>query len=409
MLTVDAALKQILETVSPFSASPVPIQECLGRVLACDIVSDIDSPPFDKALMDGYAIRAEELQPESAATFRVIEEVTAGNVPTLPVNAGEATRIMTGAPLPSGANAVVPVEFSQFNKETGEVVLTSPRPLKPAANILPQATVMSQGETVLTAGTVLRPQEIAVLAEMGIHEVEVARRPEIAILATGDELVPISEKPGPGQIRNTNEAMLSAQVKNAGGQPRPLGIARDTRESLHEKISQGLECDVLLLSGGVSAGKLDLVPSELDNAGVQQTFHKVSIKPGKPLWFGVLKRVENPESRPCYVFGLPGNPVSSMVCFEVFVRTAIRRLMGATNPLPQSIFARLEEGFNSPGDRTVYFPARWQHDEHGTTVRLVNWKGSADLRSTTDANGLAIFPADQSEYPPDEIIQVLRW
>ncbi len=189
----------------------------------------------------------------------------------------------------------------------------------------------------------------------------------------------------------------------------PLGIARDNRESLRQKIDVGLICDVLLLSGGVSAGKFDLVPSELEAAGVRQVFHKVRVKPGKPLWFGVLDGSQTADSRPRFVFGLPGNPVSSMVCFELFARTAIRRLMGDPNPAPNTVRARLAAAFAGGGDRNIYFPARCENNENGSIVHLANWHGSADLRSTVNANGLAVFPAGVGSFPSDQSIEFLPW
>lgn len=266
---------------------------------------------------------------------------------------------------------------------------------------------MAFGETVVSAGTRLLAPQLGLLGELGRGTVCVRSRPLVGVLATGDELVPVDERPGEGQIRNSNQTMLVAQVRQAGASGWPLGIARDKREHLKSKIAAGLKCDVLCLSGGVSAGKLDLVPSELQSAGVREVFHKVQIKPGKPVWFGVLDGGSTADGRPRYVFGLPGNPVSSMVCFELFVRTALRRLMGI-NPA-QPIMARLQVEHGARGDRPTYFPARLQWTDDGLAVRPVDWRGSFDLRATAEANAMILFPAGERTYAAGEMVPVYEW
>jgi molybdopterin molybdotransferase len=261
---------------------------------------------------------------------------------------------------------------------------------------------MRRGERVLTTGRRLRPQELGALAELGRHRVAIRPRPRVGVLATGDELVPVSATPGPGQIRNSNETMLVAQLREAGAEPVPLGIARDERDDLREKIARGLECDALLLSGGVSEGQLDLVPGELQAAGVQPVFHKVDVKPGKPVWFGIFA-----AGKP--VFGLPGNPVSSMVCFELFARTALRRLTGAVPATPQMLQARLAQEHLARGDRPTYHPASLVCEGGTWTVRPVRWQGSADLRATVDANALALFPGGDRVWPAGAVVEVLPW
>jgi molybdopterin molybdotransferase len=265
---------------------------------------------------------------------------------------------------------------------------------------------------VLPAGRVLRAQEIGALAESGRATVEVYRRPRVAVLATGDELVPASAQPGPGQIRNSNEPMLCAQIRQAGGEPVPLGIARDERQHLRERIEQGLACDLLLLSGGVSAGKLDLVPSELAAAGVRQVFHQIRMKPGKPLWFGVFDRPTKTGTTGadrCYVFGLPGNPVSSMVCCELFARAALRRLMGIEPAVAVPLQARLTEEHSMRGNRPTYHPARLEWQPTGPAVHAVDWIGSSDLRATVDANALVYFPPGDRVFRAGEMVDVYPW
>ena len=270
------------------------------------------------------------------------------------------------------------------------------------ANMLPRGASIHRGDKVLTAGTRIRPQEIGLLAELGCHIVTVRPRPRVAILTTGDELVPINEQPGPGQIRNSNEAMLAAQITKAGGEPVPLGIARDNSEHIGLGISLGLQADMLLLSGGVSAGKLDLVPSEIAKAGVQQVFHKVNVKPGKPVWFGILET--DAGTKP--VFGLPGNPVSSMVCFELFARLAMDRLAGSTIE-STSVRLPLAVAVRPNSSRATYHPARLVPD--GNSVQPVQWVGSADLRCTVDATGMAFIPAGDEELAAGTMVTFTLW
>jgi molybdopterin molybdotransferase len=395
MLTIAEAFDRLLTTVRPLEAVSLPLAECLGLTLAEDVVSGIDSPPFDKSLMDGYAIRSADLN-EGTATLQVVEVITAGTVPTKPVLAGQATQIMTGAPIPAGADQVVMVEHTE---RVGDSVRVTPKGTK--SNIVLRGESVRSGSVVLTAGTKLNGSRIGALAELGFAHVLVHRRPTVAILATGDELVPIDQQPGPGQIRNSNESMLVAQVQAAGAIAVPLGVARDDRDDLRAKIARGLQSDLLVLSGGVSAGTLDLVPSELTAAGVTEVFHKVEMKPGKPIWFG---------SRPaCYVFGLPGNPVSSLVCCELFVRTAIRRLMGEPASPPQSVPARLEHSYSARQDRPTYHPARLTWSSAGPVVTLVPWHGSSDLCGTVAANAMALLPGDGREYQVGDLLETIPW
>ncbi|MBM84154.1 MAG: molybdenum cofactor biosynthesis protein [Planctomycetaceae bacterium] len=403
MLSVSEAIAAICENIEAFAATDVALGDAQDLILAEAAISDVDSPPFDKALMDGFAVLADNVA-DGRATLDLIEEVTAGRVPTKRVESGTTIQIMTGAPMPDGADAVVKVEDSKI---VGASVELNTSAVRPGDNCISKGTSMRLDEAVLECGTPLLPPQIALLAEIGKASVSVRRRPQIAVLATGDELVPIGETPGPGQIRNSNEAMLVAQIQRAGGEAVALGIARDEPEHLRECIERGLGCDMLLLSGGVSAGKLDLVPSVLAEANVGQIFHKVRVKPGKPLWFGV--RSETDDSPRCHVFGLPGNPVSSMVCFELFVRTAIRRLMGDDPCEPRPIKARLDSPHQAKGDRPTYFPARIEWTPSGPTVSLVKWHGSSDLRSTAQANGMALVPAGDHQLAAGDSLEVFEW
>jgi molybdopterin molybdotransferase len=406
MIDVAQALKLVLEHAAPLPAGSLPAIDALGLTLAADVVSDIDSPPHDKAMVDGYAVIAADLS-GGTAELAVIEEVAAGSTPTLSVRPGQATRIMTGAPLPEGADCVVMVERTELSDASAEAetVRIDDDSIRPGANILRRAYCLSQGQRVLERGHVIRGIEVGLLAEVGCQRVSVTPRPRVAMLSTGDELVDADTKPAAGQIRNSNSPMLLALARSAGAIAVDLGIARDKQAELETKIAAGLEFDVLLLSGGVSAGKYDYTPQVLAKLGVEQVFHKVALKPGKPLWFGVLRR----EAHSTLVFGLPGNPVSSFVCFELFVRPAIHRLMGIAEETTGSQSARLAKPYSYRTQRPIYHPARCYPQEGALAVEILPWKGSADMLTVTQANCLALLPVGENQWEVGQAIEVLRF
>lgn len=406
MMEVSEAVAAVLREASPFEPQAIPLLDALGLVLAEDVHADADSPPFDKSLVDGFAVRLADC----VTALPVIETVAAGQVPARSLDHPVAIQIMTGAPLPVGAEAVVPVEHtSQVIGADGRPLVSVPSKVaswKLGANILRRGASTKLGDLVVVAGSELRPQELGALAECGIARVTARRRPRVAVLATGDELVSVEQTPGPGQIRNSNETMLCAQLRRSCAEPLPLGIARDERDHLRERIDIGLQSDVLVLSGGVSMGEKDLVPSELASAGVQQIFHKANVKPGKPIWFGVLDRGPNFRT---LVFGLPGNPVSSMVCFELFVRPALRRMMGVSPAEPVAVKARLMAPHTTKGDRPTYQPAQLEWRSDGPIVTAIPWVGSSDLRATVAANSMALFPVGDQTYEAGHTIEVIAW
>jgi molybdopterin molybdotransferase len=384
MLSVAEAQRIILEHSRPLPPETASLgPTALGLVLAEDVCSDLDSPPFDKSMMDGYAVRSADLT-SGRGTLAVIEEIPAGATPQKTVQAGQAARIMTGAPIPAGADAVVMIERT---KPLDQQVQIEDRP-QPGQSILRRATEMRQGDLVLAKGTVLRPQEIGLLANVGRATTAVVPRPRVCVLSTGDEVVEANQTPGPGQIRNSNGPMLMAQASRAGAAPRYLGIARDSLASLRALIAEGLKADVLILSGGVSAGKLDLVPGVLQESGVAPHLHKVEMKPGKPVFFGTRC-----AERLTLVFGLPGNPVSTFVGFELFVRPALRRMRGFGQRASETLSAALTEDYAYKTDRPTYHPAQAEAADDGWHVRPVPWFGSPDLRGLTRANALVLFPA----------------
>lgn len=381
MITVEEAQRIVIDNAEAAAPAPAPLSTVsLGLVIAEDVVSDIDMPPFDKAMMDGYAVRSEDCA-ATPVELRVIEEIYAGDVPSRAVERGTAARIMTGAPMPDGADAVVMVEHTQA-VDGGCVRIDAPA--TPGQNVIRKGSEMRKGEVVLLAGTVLRPQEFGLLATIGRIAVQAYPRPRVAILATGNEIVEPTQTPAPGQIRNSNAVMLAAQVSRASGIPRVLGIVRDEVEALEKRIAEGLGYDILLLTGGVSAGAKDLVPGVLERMGVERLFHKVDLKPGKPAFFGKQQRT--------LVFGLPGNPVSSFVCFELFVRPAIGRMLGRKNVLPPIYRGVMTKPLPiTPTRGLTYYPCRIEWCEENFTVTPVAWSGSADLRGFAGANGLIVL------------------
>jgi molybdopterin molybdotransferase len=393
MIEVPVALETVLGRAEMLPAQAVPLSEALGRFLAEAVASDIDSPPYTKALMDGFAVRSVDCGAPAALT--IIEEVPAGRMPTRVVGAGQATRIMTGAPIPEGADAVVPHEETE---EGGNAVRVR-RAVVAGEWALPRGREMRSGEVIAPAGTRLTPQAIGLLAAVGQAVVRVPRVARVAVLATGDELVEAGERPGPGQVRNSNGPMLGALASRARAMVEYLGIGRDDRAALTRLVAGGLErAEVLVLAGGVSAGKFDLVPDVLKELGVTAHFHKVRLKPGKPMLFG--SRGDR------LVFGLPGNPVSSFVGFELFVRPALRKMMGDPDPGPTFIPVPLAATFSASNDRPTFAPARLETKD-GLRVRPSDWFGSADLRGLLTADALVSLPAGAVEYTAGQMIPTL--
>lgn len=400
MRSVEQAQELIAAEVcraAPGPTTTVPLKEALGCVLAEGVVSDVDSPPHDKSIVDGYAIVAEGLA--AGSELVVLEEVTAGALPTVELTAGTATRIMTGAPLPLGATGVVMVEKTEPTDSPVKVrILESPRS---GQNIVRRGTSLVRGQNVLLSGQRLNPARIGLLAEVGRSMVRVNAPPSVAVLSTGNEIVPCDTIPGPSQIRNSNAPMLEALVQQAGARVVSLGICRDFIDELTAAVARGLEADFLVLSGGVSAGVLDLVPGVLAQLGVRQVFHKVNLKPGKPIWFGVFSRAGGHQT---LVFGLPGNPVSSFVCFELFVRPALQLLMGESES--RQGFGRLDKEHFNRGDRPTYWPAKWNGEGTKAVVSLLPWKGSGDLKTLAEANCLAIFTGAERLYQTGDEVPV---
>jgi molybdopterin molybdotransferase len=366
----------------------VPLAESQGRILAEDVVADRDYPPFDRSVRDGFAVRAADVP----GSVRLIGEVRAGETFRGSVGPGETVEIMTGAPMPSGADAVVMVEHC-VRREDGTV--STENRLTPGMNVAPRGCEAPSQAAILTRGTRIEYTAISWLATTGHAQVQVFARPRVAIIATGDEIVEVGEQPAGHQIRNSNAWSLAAQVDRAGAIPVMLPIARDIQSETRRLIERGLEADVLVLSGGVSAGKYDVVELALADLGAEFFFDRVLIQPGQPLVFG--------RAKDKFFFGLPGNPGSTMVTFELFARAAIDLTGGASEaPLPLAL-ARLTRPFRHKAGLTRFLPARVVCGE----VTPLDWQGSGDVPTLCRANAFLVADAGQAEYKEGETIPVL--
>lgn len=406
MISIDEARARILARTWQNTPVSLPAVESVGLVLAEPAASDIDSPPHDKALVDGYAVLSADVQ-RRGVELEVIELIVAGQVPTRAIRPGTAAHIMTGAPVPAGADAVVMVEQTRRLEETipGRVRIEA-ADVQRGRHIMRRGASVRCGATVLEPGRVLRPSDVGLLCEVGCVEVSVRQPPRVAVLATGNELVPPQRRPAAGEIRDSNGPMLCALARSEHAQVVDLGIARDEIPALSCSIEQGFAHDVLLLSGGVSVGVLDLVPGLLVQLGVEQVFHQVHLKPGKPLWFGLRAA----DGRQTLVFGLPGNPVGSLVCFELFVAPVLRQMLGRDDVLPEPDLARLTQDHYHRSDRPTYFPARAARTAGDTlTVTPVTWEGSADQRAVSEANCLAFFPPGDRTFAAGECVAIHRF
>ncbi|MDQ3755566.1 MAG: molybdopterin molybdotransferase MoeA [Acidobacteriota bacterium] len=380
-------------------AALVPLAEARGRVLAEDVIADTDLPPFDRALMDGYAVRAADLQ-VVPVVLRVVGEAAAGRGWRGTLKAGEAVRIMTGAPVPEGADSVQQVELTRETE--GGAVVEIDQPTTPGQFITKRATEVRRGEMVLRAGTTLNAAMMAVLASFGHARVRVGTKPRVAVLATGSELVPVEAQPGPDQIRDSNSYSLLAYAEAAGAHVELLPFAGDDQERLQQLIAESAgRCDALALSGGVSMGVYDFTKAALCALGAEIFFERVSLRPGKPTVFARLNET--------LIFGLPGNPVSVSVTFNLFARTTLRAMQGDAQPSlveEQAVLGREAKG---TVERTSYLPARLRTDERGQLIaEPLRWGGSSDFVAFTQATALLIIPAGVRALPSGEMVKIVR-
>jgi molybdopterin molybdotransferase len=413
MISIEEALERILSYVSVMPAEDKHPLDALGQVLDEDITATFDIPPLDNTSMDGYAVRAADTTGASEASpreLRVIGEVAAGYIYDGEVGDGEAVRIMTGAPIPLGADGVVPFEetdepFDRAPEQTRKVAASVRvfKEAKPGANIRPAGQDVRPGDVVVRRGSVLRPQEVGVIASVGRNTVRVIRRPVVAVLSTGDELLEPGQPRDGARIYDANAYSVAALVQRFGGVPKLLGIAKDTVEALTAKIHEGLDADMLVTSAGVSKGDYDIVKDVLAREG-EVAFWTVAVKPGKPLAFGAFEK----DGRRILHIGLPGNPVSSMVAFELFGRPAILKMLGKTDHRRPTIRAIAEDRIENRGDPRVYLARCVVTQRAGKYyARLTGEQGSGILTSMVRANALTIIPADVDVVEPGEEIDVL--
>lgn len=413
MVSVEEALQKILSRIEVLEPETKPILDCSRQVLAEDIRSTIDIPPLDNSAMDGYAVKAEDIRGASEASPKILSvtgKVAAGSMPKGEVKRGSAIRIMTGAPLPQGADAVVPFEDTDeiarkaSHDDLSQIGIL--REVREGMNVRRKGEDIAKGSLVLKKGTVLRPSEIGVIASLGRPTVAVIRRPVVSILATGDELTDIDQPLPAGKIYNSNTYTIAAEVRQYGGIAKILGIGRDSVRSLEQKIDEGLDSDMLITSGGVSKGDYDVVKDVLAKCG-EITLQTVCMKPGKPSAFGMIGK----GSRKIPHLGLPGNPVSSMVTFEQFARPAILKMMGKSNLAKPSIRAIMEDDIVNTDMRRLFARVTVAKRNGKYYARVTGPQGSGILTSMVKANGLAVIPENTKRVKSGDIVEVqmLDW
>ena len=399
MLNYETALRLLLEAAPEPQSQQLPLEEVAGRVLAAPLGADHDLPPFDKSFMDGFALRSADAA-AAPVRLQVIGVQAAGRVgQDLSVRPGATVQIMTGAPLPEGADAVQMVEKTRRISE-GQVEILAP--VEAGKHVAAKASEVRKGDTVLKAGQTLGPPEIAVLAVFGQSRVEVFRGLTAVIFSTGDELVPVDQMPDLGQIRNSNAPMLASQCRRLGVEVRAMPRLPDSPQAVQQALSEGLaDADAVIFSGGVSAGEFDFVHKVLGQAGLEVLFHKVAIQPGKPV---LLAR--DPE-RSKMVFGLPGNPVSAFVTFEIFVRPALRKWMGQRQWGLYEVSGRLTRPARHKTGRLLFKPARTAFDHGEWRIQPIDTKGSADIVGFSQADSLLLIPADLEQMKSGDSARVL--
>jgi molybdopterin molybdotransferase len=396
MLPVEEALAIVLGHTPALPLEAVGLEAALGRVLGEDVRCDVDLPPFDRSAMDGYALRAEDvLQPP--VTLSVAGQIRAGQKSERPLEPGTAVQVMTGAPVPPGATAVQPVEKTRSLDGGRRVEILAP--VEAGAHVARRGSEVKAGDQVLARGVSIDPAAVAVLATAGKGRVLVGRRPQVAVLVTGDELLDVWETPSGGRIRNSNGYAVAAQARWAGADVRPLGTVPDDRERIAAVLPEGLASDVLVISGGVSVGVYDLVEEVLARFDVKVLFDKVAIKPGAPLVFG--------RRGSTLVFGLPGNPVSAQVTFDVFVRAALLRMQGARVVSRPTLEAELLEGVRNKSGRKACLPARVRFEAGRLVARPVRSQGSGDVVAHARANALLVLEAARQRAEAGERVPAL--
>ncbi len=398
MIDIYEAQETLLRAIKSGESVKVPLGEALGRTLAVPVQTDVDYPPFDRSVMDGYAVRAGDVS-NAPVMLRVAGQIAAGRKPTESLGPGEAIQINTGAPIPSGADAVVRVEETELSGSGEQVLVRTPVPQ--GQFITPRATYVSGGSRVLSVGTRLTSLALGAAASAGASHVTVYRRPKVAILSTGNELVEIDHRPTGAEIRNSNQHLLEALVTAAGAEPVVLGIARDDRDVLREKITAGLRSDVLCITGGVSMGAFDFVPDVLEALDASFHVHKIAIKPGRPTIFATV-----PDGTP--VFARPGNPAGAFVAFVLLVRPALAIMEGRSGAMPRLVRAVLGTSVGPTAGRRTYIPARACVNDAGEwEVKTLSWHGSGDAFGMATANALIMRSPRSEAAPSGEDVMIL--
>lgn len=399
MISVEEALERILAHITPLNVVSVPLEQSMGLVLAQDIVAQEDMPPFANSAMDGFALLSKDSRPREGQPprLRVTGSVAAGYVADSAVADGTAMRIMTGAPVPPGADTVIQVELTRSESQDSEWVEIL-QEVAPGNNIRPAGEDIQRGQNVLSRGSEIGPWEIGVLATLGWASVPVVRRPRVAIVGTGDEVIDVGEPLLPGKIRNSNSYLLEAAVRRAGAEPQRLGVARDTVESLREKFTAAVQSDLIITSGGVSVGDFDLVKDIMREQG-DINFWRINMRPGKPVAFGQISGVP--------LLGLPGNPVSAAVTFELFGRPVIRKLLGYTRLLHPQVEVVVEDGVEDVAMRRHYVRARVEWRNGRFVAHTTGNQGSNITTSLLNANALVIVPEGGVKVNPADTAQAI--
>lgn len=399
MISVEEALTRILAEIKPLEAIQVPLEEAAGLVLAEDVIAREDIPPFANSAMDGFALLSKDSQPRNGKPprLRVTGAVAAGYVADHAVEEGCAMRIMTGAPVPPGADTVIQVELTRSDGPESELVEIL-QPVEPGNNIRPAGEDMHKGQAILQRGIEISPWGIGILATLGWAKVPVIRRPRVAILSTGDEIVDVDEQLQPGKIRNSNGYLLEAAVRQAGAEAHRLGVARDTVESLREKLTEALSYDVILTSGGVSVGDFDYVKDIMQEQG-QMNFWRINMRPGKPVAFGHISGIP--------LLGLPGNPVSSAVTFTLFGLPLLRKMLGHSRLVKPQIDVIVEDGVQDRAMRRHYVRAHVEWRDGHFVARTTGNQGSHIMTSLLNANALLIVPEGGVTLRPGDTAKAL--
>lgn len=401
MIDIAEAIRLVERETAAIGTESVALVDSVGRVLAEPIIADTDMPPFDRSQMDGFAVRSSDTSNPPCELKIVGESVAGRGWHGRPLAAGEAVRIMTGAPLPTGADAVQMLELASLKQDASGELVTFPEAVKPGKHVIAKGAESTADEQIFPAGETITSQMIAAMAAFGYDRVTVGRKPRVAVLSTGSEIVPVGSTPGNDQIRNSNSPMLAVLACRAGGETQEMPLVPDDLDSLKTSIAEAAyKNDILIISGGVSVGKYDLTKDALRQIGAEIFFHRIRLKPGKPAVFARLGST--------IVFGLPGNPVSTAVTFHLFVRLALLRMQGASSPSLSRGFAIALKKFKGVADRDAFIPAAVSTDANGrATATPLKWLGSSDFTGFAHADSLVFVPVGTT-FEPGDVVQTHR-